>query len=141
MRATAHQLCCAAALPRAALCEFLLARRAWERQHVPLFKPQIAFDIILYCTLRSERSTPARPKDFHLAIGSSQDRVRQVLGELARDGWIEIAPDPSDARMKRIMPTARALAVIDDYGELLFAADQPAGRRAVYPRSAVHVQS
>ncbi len=108
-----------APLRRAALYEHLLSRRAWERQQLPLFKPQIAFDIILYCTLYAARNTPACTKDFHLAIGSSQDRVRQVLKELARDGWIYSLPDPLDARVRRIVPSAKALAMLDDYATMM----------------------
>lgn len=103
---------------RAAICELLLARRIWERERFPLFKPQIALDIILYSTLQSERGSPACAKDFHIAIGSSPDRVRQVLNQLEHDGWIRSFADRQDARLRRIVPTARALEMVEEYGKL-----------------------
>jgi len=98
-----------------ALADALLALRAWERGHIPLHAPQISLDILLQVAASAARHQPARMKDLHLAIGYSQDRIREVVHHLVADDWIELTADARDGRSKFLKPTARALRLLEDY--------------------------
>lgn len=95
----------------------MLKLREWERSHVPMFAPQIALDIILYAVANMGVGRLARTKDFHLAIGNSQDRVREVMRFLENDGWIRSEADASDARLKRIAPSKKSIDLVASYQE------------------------
>ena len=93
----------------------LLTLRKWERRHIPLFSPQIALDIMLYAAASEADGRQASAKEFHLALGHSKDRVREVLQSLLTKSWIRHAPDPHDARFKRISLTAMGRELIGTY--------------------------
>ena len=95
----------------------MLKLREWERSRVPMFAPQIALDVILYAVANLSSGQMARTKDFHLAIGNSQDRVREVMRFLENDGWIRSEADPSDARLKRIAPCKKSIDLVASYQE------------------------
>lgn len=95
----------------------VLKLREWERSRVPMFAPQIALDVILYAVANLSSGQLARTKDFHLAIGNSQDRVREVMRFLENDGWIRSEADPTDARLKRIAPCQKSIDLVATYQE------------------------
>jgi hypothetical protein len=98
-----------------AFADALLSIRSWERSHIPLHAPQISFDILLHVAASVARHRPARMKELHLAIGYSQDRIREVVHQLAADDWIELIADARDGRSRFVQPTAKALRLLEDY--------------------------
>lgn len=93
----------------------LLALRKWEKDNIPLLSPQIALDILLFCTAAMGVREPAPTKEFHLMTGHSKDRVREVMKELSEQGLIRCVPDARDARVRRVVPTDAGLQLIEEY--------------------------
>ena len=93
----------------------LLSVRSWERGQVPLCQPQIALDILLHTSLCAARGQPAKMKEIHLAIGYSQDRIREIVKELIAGGWLALTRDESDGRAKLALPTTKCIALMGDY--------------------------
>lgn len=93
----------------------MLLLRKWEKDHIPLLAPQIALDILLYSAASTGVREPVPTKEFHLVIGHSKDRVREVMRELTDQGLIRYLPDIRDARVKRISLTDAGLQLIEQY--------------------------
>ena len=103
------------ALSDQAFADALLSIRSWERSRIPLHAPQISLDILLHVAASVARRQPARMKDLHHAIGYSQDRIREVVHQLAADDWIELIADARDGRSRFVQPTAKALRLLEEY--------------------------
>ena len=104
----------------ASLLSFLegtISLRHWERAEVPFSSPQIAFDIALHVTqLRLEnRFIPL--KGIHLSVNHSADRVREILGTMIRDGWIERTEHPNDRRMRLLRASDKLVSLMASYEE------------------------
>lgn len=92
-----------------------LALRRWERDYVPMFSPQIALDILLYAAVAEASGNPASAKEFHLALGHSKDRTREVAQSLLASHWIQHTPDVRDARVRRVTLTEKGRQLIHEY--------------------------
>lgn len=102
------------------LLQFLegtISLRQWERAKVPFSSPQIAFDIALRVTqLRLEnRFIPL--KAIHLSVDHSADRVREILAQLARDGWIERVEHAEDRRVRLLRASDKLVELMISYKE------------------------
>jgi DNA-binding MarR family transcriptional regulator len=107
-----------AAPPRETAHDFarrLLLLRKWEKDNIPLLSPQIALDILLYSAASIGDGGPSSAKEFHLVIGHSKDRVREIMRDLIEQGLLRDMPDARDARVRRIVPTEAGLHLIDEY--------------------------
>lgn len=96
------------------LARRLLLLRSWERQNMPMAGSIIAGDIVLLALAR-EGGDAARVKDFHLSLHYSEDRVSQVLKELAREGWLVMEQDEADRRMRKVYASDRLRLLFDEY--------------------------
>lgn len=92
----------------------LLLQRWWEREHIPLYSPQISFDLLLFIADVENSKTQPKAKDIHLAVGFSQDRVRDVLKTLKSTNWIEFQTDPKDARVRRVRLSEKGRRLLDE---------------------------
>lgn len=95
--------------------ENLLSMRSWERQNVPLYQPQIALDILLHSSACAAKGQPAKIKDIHLAIGHSQDRIREIIRELVNGDWLIPERDKHDGRARRVLPSPKCLSLLENY--------------------------
>jgi DNA-binding MarR family transcriptional regulator len=93
----------------------MLKIRKWERANLPLLKPQIALDVLLYSMITATRSYPRPTKEVHLEIGYSQDRVRETIGMLVCDNWLAREPCLRDRRIVCLHPTDRAISLMREY--------------------------
>lgn len=100
---------------KAYFADRLLTLRQWERAHIPLFSPQIALDILLYAAAAEAAGRRASAKEFHLALGHSKDRVREVTQTLLTEDYIRYSLDPRDARFRRVSLTDRGRGLIESY--------------------------
>jgi DNA-binding MarR family transcriptional regulator len=78
----------------------------------------IAGDIVLFALARDDGDA-ARVKDFHLSLHYSEDRVSQVLKELVRDGWLTMASDDADRRMRKVHASDRLILLFGEYRRFL----------------------
>lgn len=92
-----------------------LALRKWERSYLPMFTPQIALDILLYAAAMEASGCLASAKDFHLALGHSKDRTREVSQCLLSSQWIRCTSDSRDARVRRVSLTDRGKDLLWGY--------------------------
>ena len=90
----------------------LLSVRIWEYKNIPKLVPQISLDVLLYSASRVDG---AAVKEFHHALGHSQDRIREVLNHFSRQGWVEIRQSQSDGRTKRVIPTQKLISIVAEY--------------------------
>lgn len=93
----------------------VLTLRSWEKRRIPFFTPQIGLDVLLYVGACALNNNSAKIKEIHLALGYSQDRIREVTKQLAEDGWIEIAKHNGDGRSKSVKPTDKAIKLLEEY--------------------------
>lgn len=89
--------------------------RSWEKEFVPFSSPQIALDIALYATAARLKNRLVVSKSVHLTVGYSSDRVREVLGALVADGWIEKTEHPSDRRIRLIQASDKLVDLMSEY--------------------------
>lgn len=95
--------------------EGALALRRWEKEFVPFSSPQIALDIALYATAARLKNRLVVSKSVHLTVGYSSDRVRELLGALVADGWIEKTEHPSDRRIRLIQASDKLMELMSEY--------------------------
>lgn len=101
--------------------EAVLSLRNWERTEIPFFSPQISLDVLLHVSAAALRNELAKVKDVHLAIGHSQDRIREVMKQLADNDWIELLPNARDGRSRIVVPTDKSLNLLDNYRKRLIS--------------------
>jgi DNA-binding MarR family transcriptional regulator len=95
----------------------VFALRLWERREIQLYSPQIALDILLHTTVATRRDQPAKIKHIHLAIGYSEDRVREIIKDLVANNFLELVRDQLDGRSKLVIPTAKTADILGKYIE------------------------
>lgn len=54
-------------------------------------------------------------KEIHLAVGYSQDRIREVVRELIAGDWLGCTRDNRDGLSRLVYPTAKALDLLEAY--------------------------
>lgn len=96
------------------LARSLFVVHGWMRQNLPFGTSSVAVDIALLALSRREERRPAYVKDFHLVLGYSEDRVSELLRELADTGWLSLQRDDGDGRLRQVLPTARLIAAFAD---------------------------
>jgi hypothetical protein len=99
-----------------------LEARRWEKRNIPFASPQIALDIALYATAARLEGQPIASKTVHLTVGYSADRVREVLMELERGGWISKLPHRRDRRIRLIEATDKLVALMLRFEDIKRAA-------------------
>jgi hypothetical protein len=97
----------------------ILVARLWERQNVPLLTPQISFDVLLFAAVSRLEQKELPVKTFHLALGYSEDRTREVIQALETGGWLLIRSSELDKRSKNIIATDKTLETLLQYVQLL----------------------
>ena len=95
-----------------------LEARRWEKRNIPFASPQIALDIALYATAARLAGQPIASKAVHLTVGYSPDRVREVLIELERGGWISRIPHRHDRRIRLIEATDKLVALMQRFEDV-----------------------
>ena len=89
--------------------------RRWEKANIPFMSPQIGLDIALYATAAKLQNKDVASKTVHLTVGYSSDRVREVLIELERGGWIIRKRDRQDGRIRLIEATDKLIELMLQY--------------------------
>lgn len=93
----------------------MLSLREWERTQIPLFAPQIALDVLLHVAACSAQGRTVKMKEIYLAVGYSQDRIREVVKELIAGDWLSCIRDHRDGRSRLVVATAKALDLLEAY--------------------------
>lgn len=101
------------------LAHSLFVVHGWMRQNLPFGTSSVAVDIALFALSRMEQGRPAYVKDFHLALGYSEDRVSELLRELTDSGWLVLRRDGGDGRLRQVLPTERLIDAFDECQRLL----------------------
>lgn len=74
----------------------------------------MAAGIVLFALMRNEQGQSAFIKDFHLALGHSEDRVSEWIQELVADGWLTLRRHGVDGRRREVIPSERLIMAFEE---------------------------
>lgn len=103
--------------------------RLWERQNIPLLTPLISLDILVLAASAKLQGKELAAKTFHLTLGYSEDRTREIIQHLEIDGWLRSSWSQEDKRMKIVTATEKLMRVMEGYCELLSGLRHPTDRK------------
>lgn len=92
-----------------------LSLRKWTRENLPFLNSQIALDIAIFATSLKLDNQVMAAKSFHLAVGYSADRVREVVSDLVAGGWMLRTAHPRDKRIRFLEASDTLVALMASY--------------------------
>lgn len=101
-------------MPNTALAFTAFSIHASMSRRLGLPYSSMAAGIVLFALMRSEQGQSAFIKDFHLALGHSEDRVSEWIQELVADGWLTLRRHGVDGRRREVIPSERLITVFEE---------------------------
>lgn len=117
------------------ILKHLLTMRLWERQNIPLLTPVISLDVLLLAAVAKLEERELATKSFHLSLGYSEDRTREVIQELEGAGWLSSCPSAYDRRTKIVFATDKLMGVMEEYSNLLRSGVEPNIASTIFNRT------
>ena len=86
---------------------------AWKRTHLPVLDMPQGIDVPIWLLKGGARPRPL--KDLYRSSRFSEPTVRAVLRALADEGFIVIARNPEDLRVRTVHVTPKLAARVEEY--------------------------
>ena len=89
----------------------------WTQDNLPGGVPSIISQAAYVVAIKTIEGSPISLKGLIGSIGCSEAGLRKPLQRLVDEGWVEIARDPDDQRVRRAIATEKLLAALAEFAD------------------------
>jgi len=89
----------------------------WTQDNLPGGVPSIVSQAAYVVAIQTIEGSPISLKGLIGSIGCSEAGLRKPLQRLVDEGWVEIARDPDDQRVRRAIATEKLLAALAEFAD------------------------
>jgi len=89
----------------------------WTQDNLPGGVPSIVSQAAYVVAIQTIEGSPISLKGLIGSIGCSEAGLRKPLQRLVDEGWVEIARDQDDQRVRRAIATEKLLAALAEFAD------------------------
>jgi len=89
----------------------------WTQDNLPGGVPSIISQAAYVVAIKTIEGSPISLKGLISSIGCSEAGLRKPIQRLVDEGWVEIARDQDDRRVRRAIATEKLLAALAEFAD------------------------